>query len=171
MVFVSPDFFGAMNDPAPNQIGYAFALPRVAARLVGGKPRRAEFSAWEAYGTGILVFGISCVAATRALLPHLGPVALQGLALLFLPVAIWWAFLFLYYVNALLSAGLRRLGLYSARTNTPFQHAVVMTLTTLLALHFLRDECDWVKSLGVLWLGILSLNLLAILFEKVRHES
>ncbi len=160
-----------MNDPAPNQIGYAFALPRLGARLIGRKPRRAEFSAWEAYGLGILVFGISCVAATRALLSVVRPGALQGLVLLFTPVAVLAAFLFLFYVNALLSAGLRRLGFYSAPTNNPFQHAVIMTLTTLLALHFLRDECEWVKSLGVLWLGILSLNLLAILFEKVRHES
>lgn len=160
-----------MNDPAPNQIGYAFALPRLAARLAGCKARRAEFSAWEAYGIGILVFGISCVAATRALLPLVRPVALQGLVLFLVPVVMWVAFLFLYYVNALIAAGLRRLGLYSARTNNPFQHAVIMTLTTLLALHFLRDECAWVRSLGVLWLGIISLNLLAHLFEKVRHEA
>ncbi len=160
-----------MNDPAPNQIGYAFALPRLAARLIGRKPRRAEFSAWEAYGVGILVFGISCVAATRALLPLVRPAALQGLVLFLVPVVMWVAFLFLYYVNALIVAGLRRLGLYSARTNNPFQHAVIMTMTTLLALHFLRDECAWVRSLGVLWLGLLSLNLLALLFEKVRHEA
>ncbi len=160
-----------MNDPAPNQIGYAFALPRVAARLLGRKPRRAEFSAWEAYGVGILVFAISCVATTRALLPLVRPEALQGLILFLVPVMMWVAFLFLYYVNALIAAGLRRLGLYSARTNNPFQHAVIMTLTTLIALHFLRDECDWVKSIGVLWLGLLGLNLLALLFEKVRHEA
>ncbi len=160
-----------MNDPAPSQIGYAFALPRLAARLVGRKARRAEFSAWEAYGVGILVFGITVVAAARAILPLVRPVALQGLVLLFLPVAMWVAFLFLYYINALISAALRRLGLYSARTNNPFQHAVIMTMTTLLALHFLRDECVWVRSLGGLWLGLLSLNLLALLFEKVRHEA
>nr|MBA3544531.1 hypothetical protein [Chthoniobacterales bacterium] len=97
-----------MNDPAPNQIGYAFALPRLGARLIGRKPRRAEFSAWEAYGLGILVFGISCVPATRALLPLVRPVVLQGLVLFLVPVVMWVAFLFLYYVNALIVAGLRR---------------------------------------------------------------
>ena len=48
------------------EIGYAFALPRLIARLGGRHARRAEFSRWEAYGLGILVFGISCVFVARA---------------------------------------------------------------------------------------------------------
>ena len=159
-----------MNDPTTGQIGYAFALPRLAARLAGRKVRRAEFSCWEAYGFGILVFGISCVFGARQFLPFVRPVALQVLVLFLIPFAIWVAFLILYYLNSLVIAPLRRLGLYSAITNNPFQHVVIMALTTGIAFHFLRDECDWVKSLGVFWLGLLFLNLLSILVEKLRRE-
>ena len=57
------------------------------------------------------------------------------LVLLLLPFAVWVAFLLLYYVNSLMAAVLRRLGLYSAMTNNPFQHFVIMSLTTLIALY------------------------------------
>ena len=71
MVFVSPDFSEAMKSDSPSgrEIGYAFALPRLIARLGGRRARRAEFSRWEAYGMGILVFGVSCVFVARTLLP------------------------------------------------------------------------------------------------------
>jgi hypothetical protein len=65
---------------------------------------------------------------------------------------------------------LRRFGHYSALTNNPFQHVVIMALTSAIALHFLGDECDWVKSLGIFWLGLLFLNFLSILAETLRHE-
>ncbi len=150
--------------------GYAFALPRLIARLAGRPARRAEFSRWEAYGLGILVFGISCVFAGRMILPLVRPGVLQGLVLFLLPFAVWIAYLLLYFVNARIVALLRKLGLYAAPTNNPFQHSVIMAGTTLFALLFLRDECNGVKSLGVFWLGLLSCNLLAIVILKLRHE-
>jgi len=159
-----------MNHPAADQIGYAFALPRLLARLAGRKARRAELSRWEAYGVGILVFGMSCVFVARLFLPFVRPSALQGLVVFLLPFAIWVAFLILYYLNSLIIALLRRFGLYSAPTNNPFQHVVIMALTTATALHFLGDECDSVKSLGIFWLGLLFLNFLSILAERLRHE-
>ena len=133
--------------------------------------RRAEFSGGEAYGLGILVFGMSCVFAARLLLPFVRPAVLQALVVFLLPFAIWMAFLFLYYVNSLAVAALRRLGLYSAITNNPFQHVVIMSLTTVIALHFLRDECDWVRSLGVFWLALLGANLLSILILRILREE
>lgn len=159
-----------MNDPVPGQIGYAFALPRVVARRGGRNVRQAEFSRWEAYGLGILVFGMSCVFVARLFLPFVRPALLQVLVLFLLPFAIWVAFLILYYLNFLTIGVLRRLGLYAALTNNPLQHAVIMALITGIALHFLHDECTWVKSLGIFWLGLLFLNLLSILIEKLRHE-
>ncbi len=170
MVFFSPDFPEAMNDPAPRQIGYAFALPRLAARLAGRKPRRAEFSGGEAYGLGLLVFGISCVFVAR-LLPVVRPVALQGIVLFLLPFAIWIGFLILYYLNSLVVALLRRLRLYRASTNNPVQHFVIMSLTTGIAVYFLRDECTWVKSLGVFWLALLGANLFSIVVLRVLGEE
>jgi hypothetical protein len=159
-----------MNE-LPRELGYAFALPRLVARLCGREVRRAELSRWEAYGTGILVFGISCVFAGRAILPLVRPLALQLLALLLLPFAIWIAFLLVYFVNAQIAALLRRLGLYSAPTNNSLQHFVIMSGITLLGALLLRDECDWVKSLGAFWLGLVSLNLLSILVLRLLHEN
>jgi hypothetical protein len=160
-----------MNDPATRQIGYAFALPRLVARLAGHKPRRAEFSGAEAYGLGILVFGFSYVFVARALLPIVRSFVLYLLVLFALPFAIWVAFLLLYYLNSLVIALFRKLGLYAAVTNTPFQHVIIMSLTTGVAFFFLRDECDWVKSLGIFWLGLVCLNVLSIFVEKLLDES
>ena len=101
MVFARSDLSHPMNDRATRQIGYAFALPRLVARLAGHKPRRAEFSGAEAYGLGILVFGISCIFVARALLPIVRPFALYLLVLFVLPFAIWIALLLLYYLNSL----------------------------------------------------------------------
>lgn len=150
--------------------GYAFALPRLVARLAGRRVRRAEFSGWEAYGLGILVFGISCVFGARLVLLFVRPGWAEALLLLFLPAETFVAYLVLYFINARVIALLRRLRLYSAPTNNPFQHLVIMSLTTVLALLFLRDEWRSLNSLGVLWLGILSSNLLALVILKIRHE-
>lgn len=160
MVFVSP-YFPVSRDEEPER-GYAFALPRLVARLAGRKVRRAEFSKLEAYGVCFLVFGISNLFVARALLPLLGSPVLQWLVLLLLPFAMWAAFLLFYYLVSLVIAIFRRLGFYRATTNNSFQHVVIMTLTTGLALVLVRDDCDAVKSLGFLWLGLLGLNLLAI---------
>ena len=173
MVFVSPDFSEAMKQGGHlggRDIGYAFALPRLIARLGGRHARRAELSRWEAYGLGILVFGISCVFVARGLLPVVRPSALRWLVLFLIPFGNWLAFLILYYLNALAIVGLRRLGLYSAITNNAFQHFVIMSLTTLFALLFVRTETGWMRSLGILWLGLLSLNLISILILQLLHE-
>jgi len=154
-----------------HELGYAFALPRLIAWLAGRRARRAEFSRWEAYGLGILVFGISCVFAARTILPVVRPGLLRGLSLLLLPFAIWIAYLLLYFFNAQIVFLLRRLRLYSAPTNNPFQHIVIMSVTTLLAILLLQDECAWLKSLGVFWLALLALNLLSIFILKLLHEA
>ena len=38
-----------------------------------------------------------------------------------------------------------------------------MLLTTLFALLLVRDETGWMRSLGIFWLGLVSLNLISIL--------
>lgn len=171
MVFVSPDFSGAMKERAPLEIGYAFALPRLLARLGGQTVRRAELSRAEAYGVGILVFGICCVFAARAVLPFVRSWPAQLLFVFLLPAAMWVVLLVVYFINWLLVASLRRLGLYSAPTNNPFQHFVIICLVSLIALLFLLDEAGWIHSLGAIWLGLVGCNLLALLFLKFRHED
>jgi hypothetical protein len=91
--------------------------------------------------------------------------------LILLPVGIWVAFLILYYLVSLVIALCRRLGLYAAVTNNPFQHVAIISLTTLLSLLLLRDECAWGKSLGILWLGLLGLNLLAVVWLSLVREG
>lgn len=161
-----------MSDSGRREIGFAFALPRLVARVGGRRNvRRAELSRVEAYGVGLLVFGIACVCAARSLLPFVRPMALQLLFVLLLPFAVWIAFLLLYFVNWLIVAFLRRLDLYSGRTNNSFQHFVIISLITFLALRLAQDESGWMKSLGVFWLALVGLNLLALLVLKVRHEG
>ena len=160
-----------MKTSSARPVGFAFALSRLAARATGCKPRRAEFSGLEAYGLGALVFAISYVFVGRALLSFVRPAAVYIITFLILPFAIWIAFLLLYYLNSLVAALLRRLGLYSAVTNNSFQHVVIMSLISLVAVYFLFEQPVWVKSLGIFWLGLLSLNLLSILIEKLVDET
>jgi len=160
-----------MKEAGRCAVGYAFALSRLAARSTGRKPRRAEFSGAEAYGLSLLIFGICCVFVARALLPFVRPMAFYLMVLIILPFAIWIAFLLLYYLNSLAIALLRRVGWYNALTNNPFQHVVIMSLISLIAFYFLFEEPAWVKSLGIFWLGLLSLNLLSILIEKFLDEA
>jgi len=160
-----------MRTAATRPLGYAFALSRLVARSTGFRPRRAEFSGAEAYGLGLLVYGITCVFVARALAVFVRPLAIYFIALVILPFAIWIGSLLLYYINSLLIALLRRLGLYSAVTNNPFQHVVIMSLISLIALRFVFEEAVWVRLLGLFWLGLLSLNLLSIVIEKFVDEA
>ena len=125
-----------MKAAGTRPLGYAFALSRLLARPTGRKPRRAEFSGAEAYGLGLVVFGISFVFVARALLLLVRPGAFYLMVLLILPFAIWVASLLLYYLNSLVVALLRRLGFCSAVTNNFFQHVVIMSLTSLMAVEF-----------------------------------
>ena len=128
--------------------GYWFALPRLCARLAGQKVRRAEWSRWEAYGLGGLVFGIGCVFLGRALCTVVRPWPGRALCLLLTPIAIWLACLLVYFVNWLLAKLLRRLGLDSRRTNKPLQSLCSIALRTLLAALLCRDEPGCWTSCG-----------------------
>jgi hypothetical protein len=171
MVFVSPDLPAGVSARETRPVGYAFALPRLVARLGGRKVRRARLSRWEAYGTGILVFGLSCAFAGRLVLPLVRPAFFQLLALLVLPFAMWVAWLLLYYVNSLIIAFFRKLGLYCALTNNPFQHVVIISLSTLLAALLVRDETGWMQLLGAFWMTLVALNLLSIVVLKILDEA
>ena len=151
--------------------GYVFALPRLLARLRGWKTRRAEFSRWEVYGFGVFVFGFGCVIAGRLALPFVRPTFLRVFVLIFLPIAVWIAFLLGYFVNWLLAGGLRKLGLYSAPTNNPLQHFVIMSQFSFLALFLLRDSSVVMNSLGAFWLGLIGFNLLALFLLKFIPEG
>ncbi|MBA3651545.1 MAG: hypothetical protein H0W66_08735 [Chthoniobacterales bacterium] len=159
-----------MSGGQNRDVGYWFALPRLMAHLAGRKVRRAEFSRGEAYGLGLLVFGIGCVFLAHALLAVVRPWPMRFLCLLITPVAIWIACLLVYFVNWLLAGLLRSLGLYSAPTNNPLQSVMIISLITLLALLLLRDESGWLQSLGAFWLALLALNLLSAVILRIRDE-
>ena len=150
--------------------GYILALPRLLARLAGRPARRAEWSAGEVYGFGTFVFALACLAGGHALFRFVRLGATRWLGLVLLPLFVWIAFLFLYYLNSLLARLLRRLGLYSARTNNPLQHLVIISLMTLLA-GWMVEQNGWLSSLGILWLTLVALNLLALLALKIFDES
>ena len=148
-----------------NEKGYLFALSRLIARLRGQEVQRAEWSRGEIYSFGFCVFGFACVVAARAVWPFVRPAVF-----LFLPLAVWIGFLLLYYFISLLARLLRCVGVYSAVTNNPLQHFVIMSLLTLLAGWLLLDPNIWLRSLGIFWLALVGLNLLAVALLKIRHE-
>lgn len=158
---------GEMKPP----LGFAFACSRLIARLGGRKASRAEWSGLEAYGVGLLVFGISWVCVARAIPSFVRPFALQIAIFLTLPVLLWVIYLLLYYLISLSIRPFRRFGLYSAPTNQPIQHLFFVLLTTFLSLSLLRSEVVWLESLGGLWLALLALNLLSIVIEKLFDRT
>ena len=149
--------------------GSRLALPRLLARLAGREVRRGEWSAREAYGFGAFVFAFACVGVGRAFWPIVRPGWGKVIFFVVLPFGVWLALLLLYYLNSLAARLLRRLGLYSAKTNNPLQHVVIMSLLTLLAAWFL-DGPGWLRTLGILWFALLGLNLLALAVLKCWHE-
>ena len=149
------------------ECGYWFALPRLCARLSGRKVRRAEWSRWEAYGLGWLVFGIGCVFLVRCLFGVVESWLGRVLCLLLAPIAVWLACLLTYFVNWLLAKVLRRLELYSGPTNRSLQSFIIIALVTLLAALLVRDETGWMRSLGIFWLALVGLNLAAECIERI----
>src|SRR4051812_4849596 len=108
MVFARAALFETMRTTGPRPLGYAFALSRIIVGSTGRRPGRAEFSAAEAYGLGLLVYTMTFVFVARALLSFVRPTAIYLIALLVLPFAIWIASLLFYYINSLVIAGFRR---------------------------------------------------------------
>jgi hypothetical protein len=158
-----------MKKDESSQRGYVFALPRVIVGLVGKKPRRAEWSRAEAYGVGLLVYAIGCVFFGRETLIFVRPTFARLPVLLIVPVAVWAFLLLLYYLVSLVIRLLRNLHLYSGR-NDRFQHYVIMLLTSLIALHFLRQPLGWMGALGTVWLFLLGANIFCIFFERLLDE-
>ncbi len=150
------------------EAGYWFALPRLCARLMGRKVRRAEWSRCEAYGLGGLVFGLGCVFFAHALFGVVRRWPFRALCLLLTPLSVWIGCLLLYFVNWLLAGLLRRLGLYTARRNNSFQSFILIALVSLFAALLVLDETGWLRSLGIFWLMLVTLNLSAGLIEKFR---
>jgi hypothetical protein len=150
--------------------GYFFALPRLCIRLRGGNARRAEWSGGEVYSFGVLVFAMGCVCMGRALSPFVRQTIWAWPFFIVLPLLVWIACQLLYSLNWLLANLLRRLGLYSARTNNPLQHFVIMTLMTLLAVWLMRDSHLLLRSLGIFWCALVGLNLFALGMLRIVHE-
>lgn len=157
-----------MND---QEHGYTFALPRLLARSAGRPVRRAEWSAAEIFGFGLFVFLLVCLIAGRGLFLFVRPgwwwLAVGPL----LPLAVWIGFLLVYSLNFLIAQALRSWGIYSARTNNPFQHFVIMSGLTFLAFLLLRDPNGFMRSLGIFWLALVGLNLFSLLILKLLHEE
>ena len=116
---------------------------------------------------------ITFVFVARALLSFVRPSVCALLALVILPFAIWIGLSpLLYYVNSLVIACLRRLGLYSAVTNNPFQHVVIMSLISLIALHPCVGKACLGKIVRRLLAGTLVRSISSsILLLRFLHEA
>ena len=159
---------------ADAKFGYAFALPRLIAqsRRTQCAPGGAQSlgSLWRGYSCAL---GISCVFVAHALLPIVRPKFACSCSLCSsCPSRSGWPFCFSITLNSLMAALLRRLGLYSAGTNIPFQHFVIMTLVTILARagSCCATRASGCSSLGIFWLGLLGLNLLSLSGSSLGEE-
>ena len=153
------------------QSGFAFALPRLVVRLSGREVCRAQWSGLEANGVSLLVFGITWVCAGSALPLFVRPGVPRLVLFAVLPVMLWIGFLLVYYLISLLIRPFRRFRLYSAVTNVPIQHQFFVSLTTLLSFLLLRSDSGWLQSLGILWLGLLVLNLISMVIERLLDRA
>ena len=153
-----------------NEVGYAFALPRLLARIAGRKVRRAQWSAAEAYGLGSLVFLLPCVWLWHEELAGSRSLVRQILALVLVPLLVWLGCLLVLAAVWFLAWGLRRLGLYRAHTNLALQSFFILTLVSLCALSSLREPNLALRSLGIFWFGLVLLNFLAAISLRFLHE-
>ncbi len=153
-----------------NEMGYAFALPRLLARIAGLKVRRAQWSAAEAYGLGSLVFLLPCVWLWQEEVAGARSLVRQIFALGFVPLLVWLGWLLVLAVVWSLASMLRRLGLYRAPTNLPLQSFFILTLVSLCALSFVCEPNLVLRSLGIFWFGLVLLNFLAAISLRFSHE-
>ncbi len=148
--------------------GYWFALPRLCARLAGQKVRRAEWSRWEAYGLGWLVFAIGCVFLGHALSRSLGRGPGGCFACCYAARDLGRLSAALFRELAARRACSAGSGFIPRRTNNPLQSFILIALITLLAALLVRDEIGWLHSLGIFWLALVGLNLSrAELLERI----
>ena len=158
-----------MHAPDESQPRYYFALPRLAARLSGGSARRSEQNWAEAAIAGTLVHAITFIFAARLLLPG-RPAWQQLLLLLPLALLVWASWSLITYANALVIRAIRAAGFLRESPDRHLQSALVGIMTTLFAWQLVTAG-SWMRLLGLVWIGLVVLNLAATAILALMHAE
>jgi hypothetical protein len=148
-----------MRTAEPAEPGkFYFALPRVLQLIRGRSVIRAESNWIEAYFPGVAIYLLSYLLLAEVAAPRLSSASI--LWLLLLALGAWVLWLFVLYVNSVVIRALRRIGLFTTRSNSRAQNIIIGTETTIFAF-VLANSATWLRVLGWIWLAIVALNLTA----------
>ena len=148
-----------MTSAEPAEPGkFYFSLPRVVQLMRGRSVIRAESNWIEAYFTGVAIYLLSYLVLAQLTVPQLSSASILSLVLL--ACGAWLLWLALLYVNSLVIRALRRVGLFTKRSNSRAQNVVIGTETTIFAIALVSGE-SWSAILGWIWLAIIVVNLAA----------
>ena len=149
------------NRDAPAEPRFFFSLLRFVAKLRGGSGARSDKNWLEANVVGTAMHGIIYLCGAGWLLT--GRPAWQQLLLL-IPLAIllclWWMLFF--YVSSVLIKLLHALGFFRDFPTARVQGVLAGIMVTALAWQLVLGD-SWMRLPGWIWLGAVSLNLVAAL--------
>jgi hypothetical protein len=137
---------------------FYFALPRVVQLVRGRSVIRAESNWIEGYFSGVAVYLLTYLLLTEVAAPQLSSASLLWLVLL--AFGAWLLWLVLLYLNSVVIRALRRVGLFTTRSNSRAQNFIIGVETTIFAL-VLISRPNWPRVVGWMWLAIVVVNLTA----------
>jgi hypothetical protein len=139
---------------------FYFSLFRVIALLRGGDARRAESNGAEAWLVGLMIYVIHYLFFAALLIP--ADLKLWETALLLVALAFWiWLFwLFLLYINSVITKALHLSGFFRAIPTRRVQSILWGIYTTAMACALLKRSPS-LRELGAIWLVAVAMNLAA----------
>ncbi|SRR6266487_3648506 len=149
------------NTKSKIPVGFYFSLPRLLSRVTGRGFHFSEGGFFETCLGSLAVLLIPYLFLVDLVINHLaGWMAfVAGVALLF---AIWIFWLVVLYLNSVMIEVLHDLGFFRKVTGRHLQDIFVGIIITFFASE-LSILNSWVRWIGIFWLIILAMNLLAAL--------
>ncbi len=149
------------NTKSKIPVGFYFSLPRLLSRATGRGFHFSEGGFSETYLGGLAVLLIPYLFLVDLVINHLAgwTAFVVGVALLF---AIWIFWLVVLYLNSVMIEVLHDLGFFRKVTGRHLQDIFVGIIITFFASE-LSILNSWVRWIGIFWLIILAMNLLAAL--------
>ena len=151
---------------------FNFSLPRLFARCTGQVAQPTEQNWIEANAVGALVHLVVYLYAFELLLAR-SKIWQQLLLVIPLAFAIWLFWLLVLYLNSLIIKALRTAGLMRALEDSRAQSFLICSMTTVFAGQLALTQ-SWTRFLGVFWITIVALNLVAallLLFINGAHVA
>jgi hypothetical protein len=144
----------------PKRSGY-FSFFRLLARMRGGSSERSENNWIEAHGVGWIIYLVSFAFGAQLLWSQtVGWKFIVDLTVL--AFLIWLAWLIILYLDLFVIRLLRLCGVCREISNRAVQSALILALTTALALLLARSD-SWLRVIGMGWLLVVVANFFSFL--------